>query len=256
MHSCLYEGWVRHRRRAPVAHQFRNALYMMYLDLDELPGLFAGRWLWSHEKGNLACFRRRDYLGPPDQPLDQSVRALVQQRTGRRPLGPVRLLTHLRTWGYLLNPVSFYYCFDPQDRLQAVAAQITNTPWGERHTYVLEVGEAKRWQFAKDFHVSPFMPMEQLYDWRFSLPGSRLRVHMENWQEGQCLFDATLVMRRQELGGRSLGRVLWRYPLMTARVSAGIYWQALTLRAKGCPFHPHPKAKEENKDHEHVNMER
>ncbi len=256
MHSCLYEGWVGHRRFAPVGHRFRYRLYLMYLDLDELPGLAAGRWCWSHERANLVSFRRRDYLGSADQPLDQAVRALVEERTGRRPEGPVRLLTQLRTWGYLFNPVSFYYCFDPQEHLQAVAAQITNTPWGERHTYVLEAGAARRWSFAKAFHVSPFMPMGQTYTWRFSDPGASLRVHMENWQAGVRVFDASMVLRRRALSRWALQRVLWRYPLQTLRVSAAIYWQALALKAKGCPFHSHPKLQEEHQRDEHVGMER
>lgn len=256
MHSCLYEGWVGHRRLTPVNHRFRYRLYLMYLDLDELPGLAEERWCWSHEGANLVSFRRRDYLGPAEVPLDQAVRNLVEQQTGQRPEGPVRMLTQLRTWGYLFNPVSFYYCFDPQERLQAVAAQITNTPWGERHTYVLEARTARRWSFAKDFHVSPFMPMGQTYDWRFSDPGASLRVYMQNWQEGARVFDASLVLRRRELSGRGLRRVLWRYPLLTLRVSGGIYWQALALKAKGCPFHSHPKWHKEQQGDEHIGMER
>ena len=256
MHSCLYEGWVRHRRYAPVSHAFRHHLFMMYLDLAELPGLFAGRWFWSHEAPNLASFRRRDYLGPATQPLDESVRDLVQARLGHRPLGPIRLLTHLRYWGYVFNPVSFYYCFGEEGGLEAVAAQITNTPWGERHTYVLPAGEARRWRFAKAFHVSPFMAMYQEYDWRCSVPGARLAVHMENWQEGTRRFDATLVMNRRELSGVGLRRALWRYPLLTARVSAAIYWQALRLKSKRIPFHEHPKLHEEKSSDEHVGIER
>lgn len=228
---------------------------MMYLDLDELPALAGDHWYWSHEKANLVSFRRRDYLGPGALPLDQAVRDLVEEQTGQRPAGPVRLLTHLRTWGYLFNPVSFYYCFDSQQRLQAVAAQITNTPWGERHTYVLEAGAARRWTFAKAFHVSPFMPMDQTYDWRFSDPGASLRVHMESWQQAARVFDASLVLRRRPLSGPALRGMLWRHPLMTLRVSAAIYRQALALKAKGCPFHSHPKTQEEHHQDEHIGME-
>lgn len=138
MQSCLYEGTVRHRRLTPVAHQFRQSLFLMYLDLDELPTLFRERWLWSCERFNVATFRRRDHFGDTAVPLSESVRALVEARTGRRPLGPIRLLTHLRYFGYCFNPLSVYFCFDPEDEhLEAVVAEVSNTPWGERHCYVL-----------------------------------------------------------------------------------------------------------------------
>jgi len=247
VNSCLYRGAVRHRRREPVAHEFRYPLFMLYLDLDELPAVFDGRWLWSARRPNLAWFRRADYLGDPRQPLERAVRDLVAERTGVRPAGPIRLLTHLRYFGYVLNPVSFYYCFDaPGRRVEALVAEITNTPWGERHAYVLRAGgdgadrRLQRFRFPKEFHVSPFMAMEHEYGWRFAPPGRRLLVHMENHAPDGKLFDATLLLRRQPLDGRSLAAALLRHPAMTARVGLGIYWQALRLWAKRAPFHPHP----------------
>jgi DUF1365 family protein len=94
----------------------------------------------------------------------------------------------------------------------------------------------------KVFHVSPFMPMDVDYDWRFSTPGGTLAVHMRSRRHGLDVFDATLVLRRRPITGASLARVLVRYPAMTARVVAGIYWQALRLWMKGAPFHPHPRS--------------
>lgn len=158
MHSCLYDGWVRHRRFAPRAHAFRYRLFMAYLDLTELDRVFRGRWFWSTRRPALAWFRRADYLGDPSVPLDQAVRDCVERNTGVRPRGPIRLLTHLRYFGYVFNPVSFYYCFDTADtRVETIVAEITNTPWGERHAYVLSArGEQPlRFRFGKAFHVSP-----------------------------------------------------------------------------------------------------
>lgn len=249
MLSALYHGVVRHRRFAPVAHEFRYAVTYLYLDLAELGSVFAGRWLWSASRPSLVWFRRADHLGDPDRPLDACVRDLVERETGLRPSGPVRLLTFPRWLGYGFNPVSFFYCWDAADRtLEAIVAEVSNTPWGERHCYVLSAahgerrGERWRFRFAKDFHVSPFMPMEQRYDWSFSAPGACLAVHMENHQEGQRLFDATLALRRHEITGRSLALSLVRYPLMPAKAIAAIYLQALRLRLAGAPFHAHPRA--------------
>jgi uncharacterized protein len=246
MNSAIYAGAVRHRRRRPVPHVFRFRLFMMYLDLAELPAVLDDRWLWSARRAAPARFRRADYHGDPALPLDEAVRRTVARHSGMRPAGPIRMLTHLRYFGYSFNPVSFYYCFDEGDtRVDAILAEITNTPWGERHAYVLprtpSMNGVMRFRFAKAFHVSPFMPMDQRYDWRFSPPGRRLAVHMENSDADGRIFDATLSLTRREITGRSLARVLLGYPWMTASVVAAIHWNALRLWLKGNPYFPHPR---------------
>lgn len=247
MVSCIYEGVVRHRRFSPVAHDFRYDLFMMYLDLDEVPDVFDGHALWSARGPAPAWFRRADYMGDSDVELSESVRRKAEALTGVRPTGPIRLLTHLRYFGYVMNPVSFYYCFHPDtEQVETILAEITNTPWGERHTYALTKdgrGRAtdRTHSLDKAFHISPFMGMEQKYEWRFGLPGRRLHVHMESLEESEKRFDATLSMERTEISGRSLRSALFRHPWMTARVATGIYWQALRLRLKGAPYHEHPQ---------------
>ena len=248
--SAIYEGSVRHRRHAPREHAFEYGMAQLYLDLDELGDVFRGRWLWSLERKNLAAFHREDFLGDPAQALKDAVRDRVETATGERPLGPVRLLTHLRYAGYSFNPVSFYYCHDASGVLHSIVAEITNTPWKQRHAYVLPVasaahrGRALRWTFDKAFHVSPFLPMDRRYGWSFTTPGEDLRVHMDVFNGETREFDASVALQRRPLDGRSLARVLWGYPLMTAQVIAAIHWQALRLWIKRTPIHDHPSTLE------------
>jgi hypothetical protein len=224
---------------------------MAYVDLDELPELFDERWLWSARRAAVARFRRRDYLGDPGVPLPEAVRDLVAERTGRRPAGPIRLLTHLRYFGICFNPVSFYYCFDEQgENVTAVIAHVTNTPWGERHAYVLDVTQVEdhgsaavvSGRFSKQLHVSPLMAMDHVYEWRLTEPGERLSVHIssEPLDGGEPTFDATLSLARHEMNAREMALALARYPFLTARVLARIYAHALRLRLKGASYFPHP----------------
>ena len=223
---------------------------MMYLDLDELPQLFRHRWFWSSSRPALARFRRQDHLGPADRSLDESVRDLVESETGERPAGPIRLLTNLSYFGYCFNPVSFYYCFGRDDEsVEYLVAEVNNTPWGERDTYVLSCretsGDASCWHFRprKKMHVSPFMPMDVDYDWALTAPGARVSVYMANSKGGERIFDAAMQMARVEISSRTLAGVLLRFPLMTLKVITAIYWEALRLWLKRCPIHVHPGSK-------------
>jgi len=248
LESALYEGTVEHRRTGPVPHAFRYSMFLSYIDLAELDRLFDGPLLWSLERPNVVSFRRADFLGDPAVPLREAVLERVETELGRRPSGPVRMLTQLRTFGYVFNPVTFYYCYARSGRLDAVVAEITNTPWRERHAYVLDAreggeghdGNVLRWRFDKNFHVSPFFDMDQVYEWSFRVPGERLEVGMVNHEQGEAVFDVGLTCRRKPLTARSLARVLMRYPLMTMRVHLAIYWQALRLYLKRTPFFTHP----------------
>jgi uncharacterized protein len=234
--SAIYEGSIRHRRFAVKEHEFRYRIAMAYIDLDELPTLLGGRL--TRKRPGLVRFRRSDYLGDAAQPLDQAVRDLVEQRLGQRPQGPIRLLTHLRTFGHCFNPVSFYYCFAPDgEQLEAIVAEVTNTPWGERHAYVLEAGDPiPRGGFDKALHVSPFMPMDQRYTWRAPKPGATLSVQIESTGDSHKAFDATLSLKRRPLTRRALAR----RPGATLRMLALIYGHAVALKLKGVPVQPHP----------------
>lgn len=248
MHSAIYTGWLNHRRHAPRVHAFRYRLFMVYLDLAELDRVFAGRWAWSCSRRALARFDRRDHLGDPALPLDECVRQLVAQQTGARPDGPIRLLTHLRYFGYVFNPVSFYYCFAADgERIEAIVAEVNNTPWGERHCYVVPgpgAAGAVQGTSAKAMHVSPFHPMDLQYHWHFSPPGDGVRVHMRlrprNDAEAAPVFDAAMALHRQPITAVRLAWTLARFPFMTAQVIVAIHWQALRLWLKRTPVHDHP----------------
>ena len=253
MKSCLYVGQVRHRRFTPKAHQFSYKLFMMYLDLSELPSVFDRFWLWSIEKTNIASFRRKDHLGDKKLPLDISVRNHIEQETGRRPQGSVRLLTHLSYFGFRFNPVSLYYCYDLDGKnIEFIVAEVNNTPWGEQYCYVLDSRDNQsntdhsdikfyRYHENKHFHVSPFMPMDIQYDWRFSTPGDLLSVHMENQQHSKKVFDATLKLKKREMTRKNLALALIQFPMITMKIVLAIYYQALLLWLKKIPFVNHPK---------------
>ena len=255
MDSAIYTGLVTHKRYSPFCHQFNYRVFMMYLDLDELDDLFASQWFWSVEKNNIASFRRTDHLGDPNISLKKAVVDLVYERIGFVLEGPVRLLTHLRYWGYCFNPVSFYYCYDKiKQHLEVIVAEINNTPWGEQHCYVLNVrnGSPKsdvvrcnqnhHFVFPKTFHISPLMPMELTHDWWFNTPKNQLRVHMNNLQDQKKILTAHLNLQRKNLNSQSLAHALIHYPFMTGKVISAIYWQSLRTWLKGAPFYSHPSS--------------
>ena len=255
--SCIYTGEVRHRRYLPRLHAFTYSLFMMYLDLDELETLFKGRWFWSKDRFALARFRREDHLGDPKQPLSEAVRDTVEKHTNIRPAGPIRLLTHLRYFGYVINPVSFYYCFSQDGtHVETVLLEVHNTPWNEQHVYVEQISEkdTKRssfnLNFNKVFHVSPFMGMEMTYQGIMNKPGNSFIVHLENFENNLKMFDASLVMKRKEITTASLNSMLIIFPFMTLKVLFAIYFEALRLWWKRMPYFPHPGTSATTREHD------
>ena len=248
--AWIYRGAIRHRRHDPVPHTFQYRLFELFLDVERLQEVFAPCRFWSYERPNVASFRRRDYLGDPAVPLADAFRAEVARLGGPAVDGPVWMLTHLRYFGYCFNPVTFYYGYSVGGELRCVLAEITNTPWLERHRYLVTVGEGQRVAragFGKEFHVSPFFGMDQTYSWRFSNPGDRIAVTMHNHEpasaasEVRTVFDATLSLRRYPWNAAERARTLFSFPMMTAKVWLAIHWQAVRLWLKKVPVQPHPK---------------
>jgi uncharacterized protein len=240
--SAIYEGVVTHRRHSTpqtglVSHRFDQHIALPLLFLDEIDEFCSRHPMWSSDRRNAVWFRRADYLGNPEDSLDDSVRDAVFTHLGRRPTGNVAMLANPRTWGWLFNPVSIYYCFKEDcDEIDAMVLEVTSTPWHERHVYVIDAHENSH-RFAKEMHVSPFLGMDQDYVMSWSKPGDRLSLHLGNRHDDERIFDANMVLRRRGSSRADLASLVWRRP-HTYAISANIYRQALRLLAKGAPFHP------------------
>ena len=250
MHSAIYKGWLRHRRFYPKNHRFSYRVFMMYLDLDELESVFKLSPFWSTKAWRPARFRREDYLGDAKIPLDTAIRSRIKEETGTNHKGPIRVLTNLRFFGFIINPITCYYCFDELENLQFMVVEVTNTPWRESVNYVLRCEPDKTYQrihFEKQMHVSPFNPMNMNYQWCNNLPEKRLNLHLECECENKTHVDATMALKREEISTLALARILIEYPLMTVKVAATIYWQALRLWIKRVPIHDHPASSQANR---------
>ena len=219
---------------------------MTHLFLDELGEVFQKRWFWSLDRLNLSSFFRKDYHKPEHHDLADAVRLTMSKQLGHEVKGPVSIITHLRTFGYCFNPVSFYYCWNEEkSKPHALMAEITNTPWHERYAKCFRWDkkdqDKSKHSFAKEFHVSPFMGMNINYDWRFLGPADKLKVDMILRENKEILFTANLNLAKKELNSANMAWALIRFPFLTFRITFGIYWHALLLRLKGCKFYPHPK---------------
>lgn len=237
----VYTGLVRHKRFLPKPHGFSTRTFYVYLNLDEIGNFFKKSLFWSVEKNNLASFRRQDYLPHVEgKTLKTAVQNLIKEKHAVDFVGEVYLLAHMRYFGYCMNPLAIYYCF-AEGKLAFAINEIHNTPWGERFTYVFDlrndVGPTYRKTFRKEFHVSPFLPMDLVYNWDFKLPGKSITVAISDYDHDSRVFEAQLNLKKTK---KSLDRLILEYPFHTFRVIFGIYSHALRLWLKGIAFISHP----------------
>ncbi|GAB1256804.1 DUF1365 domain-containing protein [Aurantivibrio plasticivorans] len=242
--SAIYKGTLEHCRVSPKRHYFSYRVFMMYLDLDEIDTIFSTSRLWSNKTFNLSWMRRKDFIGNPQETIYDAVVDEIFRSTGQSFSGSVRVLTNLRYFGFIINPISCYYCFDQQESLRFIVLEVTNTPWREKCRYVLECdpsNDVQRKSFEKSMHVSPFFDMDMVYRWVGGKPGSELKIGLSNWQGKKRQFYANLNLTRVPISKGVLTKQILMYPLMTMKVFGAIYWQALKLRIKGVSFVPHPE---------------
>lgn len=242
MNSCLYECSVMHHRFAPKVHHFQHAIFMFYLDLDELD-LVAGKiFLFGRNRKNIYSFRDADHEPAGQNPLKERIANFLRQSgIALGPSGRVMLLTLPRVLGYVFNPISIFYCFDKDGKPICAVAEVGNT-FRELKLYLLRreelVGGAT---FAKimpkHFYVSPFSPLDLSFDFKLKVPGDKLDIKIDDRDGDEKTLVTTLAGRRAELTNKNLFWFTLKYPLVTLKVVLLIHWHALRLWLKRIPFH-------------------
>ncbi|EIF2703745.1 MULTISPECIES: DUF1365 domain-containing protein [Vibrio] len=241
MNSRLFIGNVRHRRFTPVNHELNYSLFMPAIDVDEIDALEKKVWGFGSRWWHWARFKRSDYIG--EGSVKSAVHSKIEELTGVRCTGKVIAVCHLRYLGLYFSPVNFYYVYNAEGEWKYLLAEVSNTPWNERHYYAVSADKEEEkfgWEQVKAFHVSPFNPIDQLYRWRIKPLTDKLNIHLE-CHKGEKHFDATMVMKAKPLSSKTLLRCLIVTPIQTVKVMVGIYWHALKLWVKGAPFYSHPK---------------
>lgn len=243
--TALMKGRVDHHRILPRHHQFSYPIAMVMFDVDELANtLKQSRW-WSFNQFNFISFYRKDYLGRHNGDLKTAIESLIFQRLGEQFSGKVYLLTHPRYFGFVFNPVSFYFCVNNDDELEYILADINNTPWNERHAYVLKASQQNvselTSEFDKKFHISPFMPMDIHYNWQFNWSSETLNILMQSYRGDEKQFTASMVLTAETLSPKAMNQLPFEFPLQTMRVVWRIYWHAFKLWLKKIPVFEHPK---------------
>ncbi|MCD0447479.1 DUF1365 domain-containing protein [Glycomyces sp. A-F 0318] len=225
--AALYEATVRHTRLRPIEHRLSHRTFYWLVDVDEPPRPPA--WLRL-----LAGFRTRDHIADPGRSLRDSVTDFAAAEGVDVRGCRIRMLAHARAFGHVFNPLTVYWCRHPEDGLRCVVAEVHNT-YGERHRYLLRPGADGRATAAKDFYVSPFLPVAGDYRMALPEPEGRLRLSVALELDGEPTLVATVSGRRRSAGTAALLKATARHPLNTLAVTADIRRHGIGLWLKGLP---------------------
>lgn len=238
--SAIYIGDVKHRRFAVKSHQFKYALYMMWVDLKQTETLSGIHNSLGTTGFKLLKFNQADYIntqGDTDIPLVNRAFNKIAALGVEEPFSDVFMLGQLRCLGVYFSPVNFYFYKNQQGEFSHMVAEVSNTPWNERHYYLVPL--EKKVNFKKDFSVSPFMNLDMDYHWHIRMNTDNTMIHIENKKDDQLLFDATLRLQRRTLNNENVTQLLKQFPLMTWSIFKGIYLHAFKLFCKRVPFIGH-----------------
>lgn len=245
MNSAFYVGRLAHARMTPKQHRFSYRVFMPFVDVDSISDITRRATGWGSRGLAPARFVRSDFLGDERLSVAEAVKQRIFEETEQHFEGQIFLLANWRYFGLQNNPIACYFCKGKtSQRVEFIIAEVTNTPWGERHSYVLPVNQEEalfQTEFKKELHVSPFHGMQQRYRWSSTVPDESLAIKLTNLEGGERVFHASLTLTRlpvTRLTGLSL---LARFPFETAKVTVGIYWQALVLFLRRVPLFAHPK---------------
>ena len=246
--NAIYEGVIEHRRYVDRAHFFKYSLYMLWLRVSEVDDVnkswpMIRRFRWSPVSVNA-----RDYMGHRQEAtLSERLAGEIKDKLQVNWHGEAFMLAQPRHFGFVMNPLAVYYCYDSSNKLEYVVGEITNTPWGERHCYVFDMRRTPEerpasFSFKKEFHVSPFLPMDMDYTWKLNHPSRSLTVNIWNKVSDKVVFEAHLMLARRKLTVLEMIRQMTLKPLMTFKVWLGIYLNAGILYGiKRVRFYDHPK---------------
>ena len=228
-----------HHRFSPQVHKFHYRLFMWCFDLDEVAQLAKTRRFLGYNKFNLFSFYDKDHLlGEHNtNTVKENIIIYLENNGIKYDGGKIYLLTHLRTLGYLFNPVSFYYCFNKDGLPLCSIAEVGNTYYEMKPFLVREFnGKTFDLRIKKHFYVSPFTQLDDEFDFKIAIPGEKLNVKIDDYRNGERFFISTLTGEQKPLTTANVVKSFIRFPMVTLQVIILIHWQALKLWLKKVPF--------------------
>lgn len=246
--SKIFKGTVSHTRMRETKHTFTYNIELPYFDLTEVDKLFNSSFLWSKNRFNIASFHEKDFFDNLNGSLFNHVKCIAQPYLSGKEIKHIRVLGNCRFLGLFFNPICVYYCFDETNKCLGCIAQVTNTPWLEKHCYFIPAQSNSHYDskslrqqhiFEKRFHVSPFMPMNQIYHWNSLFTDEKLSIHMKNFEEGKEVFNVSLKLKPTSIKEYSFTRFALAKPLNVCKTISAIYYQALKLWLKKSTFYNH-----------------